>query len=135
MNIRLALGCATLLSSMVLSMGTVAQVYETTDEEGNVSFSDTPTPGAEKVDIHNTNTAESVEVRPYTPAAPEPEQSAPEPVGAEEGPTMVGGNDELEDLMDRKRAHDIRENIRDHVGDKPTAQPHPAPARPAGGRR
>jgi hypothetical protein len=40
------------------------QVYESTDAEGNVSFSDQPSEGAETVDIPTTNVGDSVKVPP-----------------------------------------------------------------------
>ena len=58
------------------------QVYESTDEEGNVTFSDQPTPESKEVTIPATNVGDSVEV---PPPAPEPEP-APEIVAEEPAP-------------------------------------------------
>ena len=61
-----------------------AQVYQSTDEDGNVSFSDQPSSGSKAVDIPETNVGDSVDVPPPAPepeAPPEPEvveQKAPE---------------------------------------------------------
>jgi hypothetical protein len=52
-----------------------AQVYQSTDSEGNTSFSDTPSAGSQEIVIPETNTGEAVKVPEPTPE-PEP---APEP--------------------------------------------------------
>ena len=52
-----------------------AQVYQSTDEDGNVTFSDQPTDDSKKVTIQESNIADPVEV---PPPAPEPEPE-PEP--------------------------------------------------------
>lgn len=58
------------------------QVYRSTDAQGNVVFSDTPTAGSEAVDIDTPNTADEVEVPPSQPE-PKPEvanqETAPAP--------------------------------------------------------
>lgn len=48
-----------------------AQVYQSTDADGNVLFSDQPTPASEEVKVPKTNVGDSVEVPP----------PAPDPVG------------------------------------------------------
>ncbi len=56
------------------------QVYRSTDAQGNVVFSDTPTAGSETVDIDAPNIADSVKVPP-----PQPEQEVePKPEVANE---------------------------------------------------
>ena len=59
---------ALLLPTLIAFCGiSYAQIYRTTDENGNVIFTDTPPPdGAsrEEVQLHQTNTTPSVEVRP-----------------------------------------------------------------------
>lgn len=59
----------------VLSSTTVAQIYRTTDAQGNVVFTDTPPPGgaAEQVQLQHTNTAEPTP--PTEPKAAEPEMT------------------------------------------------------------
>jgi len=63
-----------------------AQVYQSTDEEGNVSFSDQPTPDSEQIVVPATNVGDSVDV---PPPAPKPEP-APEIV-ADEIPAGLQG--------------------------------------------
>ena len=81
-NLRL-LFVLLLLSPAIPALG---QVYQSTDEQGNVSFSDTPTPDSKKIVVPETNVGDSVEV---PPPAPEPE---PEPeVVVEEIPQAPQG--------------------------------------------
>jgi hypothetical protein len=48
-----------------------AQVYQSTDEQGNPVFSDTPVPGGEEVEVPEPNVGDAVEVPP-PPPPPEP---------------------------------------------------------------
>jgi hypothetical protein len=48
-----------------------AQVYQSTDEQGNPVFSDSPTPGSEAVEVPEPNLGDAVEVPP-PPRPPEP---------------------------------------------------------------
>ena len=53
-----------------------AQVYESTDADGNVLFSDQPTPESEEVKIPETNVGDSIDVPPPVPdpvVEPKPE--------------------------------------------------------------
>ena len=65
-----------------------AQVYQSTDEQGNPSFSDTPAPGSETVEVPEPNVGDSVEVPP-PPPPPQPVER-PEIVPDRE-PTDVDG--------------------------------------------
>ena len=78
----------TLLLSILLGLSftTFAQVYKSTDAEGNTVFSDTPIPDGEEIDIPETNVGDSFDVPPPEPK-PEPE---PEIV-ADESPSDVDG--------------------------------------------
>jgi hypothetical protein len=59
---------------LCLSCSAFAQVYKSTDDEGNVTFSDTPTEGSKAVQVEETNVADPVKVPENTspPPAPEP---------------------------------------------------------------
>jgi hypothetical protein len=63
-----------LLSTLLLCLSCTAfaQVYKSTDDEGNVTFSDTPTDGGEAVQVEPTNVADPVEVPVNTAPPPEP---------------------------------------------------------------
>ena len=58
-----------LIGALLLTSGLAhsEQIYETTDAEGNKSFSDTPTPNATEVDLGTTNTMPAVEAPPSPP--------------------------------------------------------------------
>ena len=71
MSIPRSLLFALLLS---LSSSAFAQVYQSTDEEGNPSFSDTPSAGSTEIKIPETNTGDAIKVPPPEPKpAPVPE--------------------------------------------------------------
>lgn len=62
-----------LLLSLIVAMGANAQVYRTTDANGNVIFTDQPPhSGAEEVTINPTNTTPATEVRVASPPATDP---------------------------------------------------------------
>ena len=69
-----ALFVLTLLASSIAS----AQVYRTTDSDGNVIFTDTPPPGgAEEVKLNPTNTTPATEIAsPPEPVAEESEEES-----------------------------------------------------------
>ena len=84
------------LSTLCLN-ATAQQVYQSTDEQGNVSFSDTPTPGSQAVTIGEPNLSDAVEVPPpSSEPAPAP---APKPAAASGGvPTELDTtNNNLDD--------------------------------------
>ena len=64
-------GPALLLSLLLISLAATAQIYKTTDEQGNVVFTDQPPEGVEReeVELQRTNTA-----------PPPPERPAPPPI-------------------------------------------------------
>ena len=63
-----------LLFPLLLCLGgtAFAQVYKSTDSEGNVTFSDTPSDGSEAVQVEETNVADPVEVPENTSPPPAP---------------------------------------------------------------
>lgn len=74
-----------------------AQVYESTDAEGNKSYSDTPSAGSQEIVIPETNTGDAVKVpepKPEPEPAPEPkvvEQQAAPPEAVEGDYNNGGG--------------------------------------------
>ncbi len=65
-----------LLFALLLSLSSsaFAQVYQSTDEEGNTVFSDTPSAGSTEIEIPETNVGDAVKVPPPEPEpAPVPE--------------------------------------------------------------
>lgn len=79
------------LFGLVLHSTASAQIYESKDAQGAPEFSDTPTQGAEVVDLPETNLAEPPAAQP---AAPGQTQSAQE----QEMPATDGGGEEGEDV-------------------------------------
>ena len=57
---------------LCLSCTAFAQVYKSTDDEGNVTFSDTPTEGSKAVEVEKANVADPVKVPENTSPPPEP---------------------------------------------------------------
>ena len=115
------------------------QVYETTDDQGNTVFTDSPpTEEAKPLQLGSPNIADSVEVRPHE-STPAP-RGNPAPVGelSQETPVYIGGDDDLrEDYRDARRQQEVRERATDDVNTPehlPASKPRPA-ARPAGGGR
>jgi hypothetical protein len=71
---------------LCLSCTAFAQVYKSTDEEGNVTFSDSPTEDSKAVQVEETNVADPVEVPVNTSPAPAPEPKVIKTERAPEAP-------------------------------------------------
>ena len=111
-----------MILSCVLSSGTWAQIYETTDEHGNKVFSDTPTSGAEVVDLPEANIADSVEPapRPEKDAAPAAPQTSTAQQPYRQGTQGLGNDDDqyiiadtYEDRLEEKEARERRHEVLD----------------------
>ena len=91
-----------------------SQVYRSTDAEGNVTFSDQPTPESQEVDVPPTNVGDSVDVPPPAPVT-EPKAVVEKPPAVPEG-RLVGteeDNDDGSNWRNRPRAiHHRREHRR-----------------------
>jgi len=75
-----------ILALLLTPLAGHAQVYRTTDEQGNVIFSDAPPAGsgqAERIEIPETNTTPPPPSWPEPPAEPEPEPEEEGPVSYE----------------------------------------------------
>jgi hypothetical protein len=82
------------------SLAAHAQVYQSTDADGNVTFSDQPTPESKEVEVPETNVGDSVDVPPPAPAPvvePKPE------IKIEELPAELQGELEGVEYKSRKR--------------------------------
>jgi hypothetical protein len=90
-----------------LSCTLQAQVYKSTDADGNVIFSDTPAADSEEVQIPEPNLADPVEVPEYVPP-PEPPPKAAEPQKREPGEELIGESYEYDSKRDRHRWKEIR---------------------------
>ncbi len=54
-----------------------ADIYRSVDENGNIVFSDTPSEGAEKIDVEEAQTVESPRTKPFKYEPPESEPAPP----------------------------------------------------------
>ena len=99
-----------LLSTLLLCLSCTAfaQVYKSTDDEGNVTFSDTPTDGGEAVAVEPTNVADPVEVPVNT--APPPEPKVVKTERAPEAPAVKDYADDDDGYYGNRRV--IRRNHR-----------------------
>ena len=89
-----------------LSSNAIAQVYQSTDSEGNPSFSDAPSAGSEEIELPETNVGDSVKV-PEPSAEPEPEP-VPKPEVVEQQappPEAVEGDNDNGGGYYRRRHH------------------------------
>jgi hypothetical protein len=81
------------LPALAMTLPVFAQVYRSTDAEGNVTFSDQPTSESEAVDVPPTNVGDSVEVPPPAPEpAPEPVLKPEPEIAAEKLPSQLEGD-------------------------------------------
>ncbi len=114
--------------AMALSTLVRAEIYESKDSEGKPVFTDTPTAGAEKVDLSQENIADAVEV---PPAAKALEAAAPDTPSASKEATGHGDvvvvpdsrNERLESELAADRPHEVLEAEKPYeVGDNPSAE-------------
>jgi len=73
---------------LCLSCSAFAQVYKSTDAEGNVTFSDTPSDGSEAVEVEKANVADPVEVPENTSPPPAREPKVVKTERAPEAPAV-----------------------------------------------
>ncbi len=92
-----------------------AQIYESTDAQGEPEFSDTPTQGAEVVDLPGTNLAEPPAEQPTAPEQTRPAQEQGMPAtdgGGEQGENVDGtvyyGGDDVDSPRVQRRVDEDR---------------------------
>jgi len=117
--------CKATLSLLVLAglatlwlNASAQQVYESTDEQGNVTFSDTPSSGSREVTIEAPNLSDAVKVPPPSPDTETATQPAPAsqpaPVSGEVPPELSttdgndGGGDDGGDYLYPDRRYDVQ---------------------------
>jgi hypothetical protein len=79
-----------------------AQVYQSTDADGNVLFSDQPTPESEEVKVPETNVGDSIDV---PPPAPDPVVEPKPEIAIEELPPELEGELRGFEKKSRKKRH------------------------------
>jgi len=94
----------TILFSFLLATSNtaLAQVYQSTDAEGNTVFSDTRTPNSQEIEIPETNVGDSVEV-PEPKPKPEPEPEPEPEVSVAKEPDYLTGEISGNDNKRRRR--------------------------------
>ena len=119
------------LLALLVQVSANAQVYESEDAEGVPEFSDSPTPGAEVVDIPSTNLMDAPEAE-AAPAPAAPPQSAPVAGGGDteagEGESIDyygGGDDEDNVRVQRREDADRIEHVIPGNGDAGAIGPGP----------
>jgi hypothetical protein len=130
------------LLALLVQVSANAQVYESEDAEGVPEFSDSPTPGAEVVDIPSTNLMDAPEAE-AAPAPAAPPQSAPVAGGGDteagEGESVdyYGGDDEDNVRLQRREDADRIEHVIPGNGEAEAVRTEGAEAvrSEAGGRR
>jgi hypothetical protein len=145
---------STTVFSVLLGASAWAEIYETTDEEGNTVFSDVPTRESQLVDLPEANIADSVErpPQPATKSVPSPQpassqtqrQSTSEAEDDDDDVYLIGDSYDkrLEEKMAKERRQEVLEGERPHevlgadpprdMGEagkleKARPAPHPAP--------
>ena len=111
---------------MVFSWTVRAEVYESTDAQGNPVFSDVPTAGAKTVDLPTENIADAVKVSPE----PEAKEIPGKPTPSSDSPghsnvTVIqdSRNEEMERDYAVDKPHEVLDaEKRYEVGDDPSAE-------------
>ena len=114
-----------MVAILAVTLGGIAQaeIYESKDAEGNVVFTDSPAPGAEEVDLPQTNIADHVEELPGEAIAPESTQTS---ATSEKQSHIVvipdSHNEDVERDFEADQPHEVLDaEERYEVGDDPTA--------------
>ena len=91
---------------LCLNYTAFAQVYKSTDAEGNVSYSDTPSTGSEAVQVQETNVADPVKVPENATPAPAPEPTVTKQEAPPEDEISADDDDDDDDdnYRDQRRA-------------------------------
>jgi len=92
---------------LCLSSSAFAQVYKSTDAEGNVTFSDTPSADSKEVGVEKTNVADPVKVPENSSPAPAPEPKVIQTERAPEAPAE-------KDYGDDGGYYGVRPRVRHH---------------------
>jgi hypothetical protein len=108
MNMTLARRILLGVFGLALQGTAIAEIYESTDAEGVPEFSDTPTAGAEVVDLQKTNVADEP---PDIPKAPQEEAARPAaaaPAAEDEPGYEVYDSYNNDDERDKRRLEEGR---------------------------
>ena len=106
-----------LLLPLLLGMSCTAfaQVYKSTDAEGNVTYSDTPSTDSEAVQVEETNVADPVKVPEDAAPAPAPEPEVTQKEAPPQPTVETHDDDYYDDLRRGRGARTLRRHHRfDH---------------------
>ena len=120
-----SLKCLAAIFAVTLSTIAHAEVYESKDAEGNAVFTDSPVPGAEEVDLPQTNVADHVEKLPGEMAAPNSPQTPAKPHEQRNNIVVIpdSPNEDVERDFEADQPHEVLDaEERNEVGDDPTAE-------------
>lgn len=95
---------------MGLSSTSYAQVYKSTDADGNVVYSDTPAAGGEEIQVPEANVADPVEAPAYVPPEPKPEVIVEEKPQPEVIVTTDDDDDGHMGMREKRRKDKHRQN-------------------------
>ena len=116
-----------LAAVLAVTLSTIAQaeVYESKDAEGNPVFTDSAVPGAEAVNLPQTNIADRVEEVPGEASASESTQTSARPDEQPGNVVVIPNtrNEEVERDFEADQPHEVLDaEERYEVGDDPTAE-------------
>ena len=112
------------LFAVVLGSTAQAEIYESKDAQGNPVFTDTPTAGAEAVDLPKTNVVDAAQEAPHAT----PTSNATPATNKQSGHSNVtviknSHNEQLTRELAADKPHEVLEaEKRYEVGDQPTAE-------------
>ena len=95
------------IAMLALAGNAFAQVYKSTDEEGNVIYSDTPTQDSDEVEVPRTNVVDPGEVPEFVPE-PAPKKQEANPLRRQPGEELVGEIWVRDKDDNRKRLRELR---------------------------
>ncbi len=95
-----------------LSCAASAQVYKSTDADGNVTYSDTPSTGSEAVQVEETNVADPVKVPENATPAPTPEPEVVKQQTSPRSTVETHDDDYYDDLRRGRGARTLRRHHR-----------------------
>ncbi|MEZ5570845.1 MAG: DUF4124 domain-containing protein [Halioglobus sp.] len=121
---------ATCLVTLALHNAAWAEIYETTDAQGNPEFTDSPpTENAEVIDLQQTNVVDAPQMQQQQQEQQsEPQMDAPEQAAVQENNTVIvndGYNEDLEEgyLLHERRMEEANPEMPHEVGDFDTPVP------------
>ena len=123
---KYSISCLTCMLIVAWSGISQAEIYQSKDAEGNPVFTDTPTEGAQKVDLPQENIADAVEGAPEAKSTDASGGDSAADASATPGNVVVitnSRNEQLERERAADRPHEVLEAAKRHeVGDNPSPE-------------